>query len=101
MALFTAKKYSPRSYSGNQVYIVEEQSWFPGFLRHLDRYCSRSGHLAVRMECITDDTCTSDRGGPMAVYACPLCNWREGYIRDRRRPNRAYRLWAGYNHGRR
>jgi hypothetical protein len=25
---------------------------------------------------------TSDRGDPMAIVACPSCNWREGWVRD-------------------
>lgn len=24
----------------------------------------------------------SDRGDPMAVVACPACNWREGWVRN-------------------
>jgi hypothetical protein len=39
--------------------------------------CSRAKLIRI------DTTCTrSHFGEPMAVVACPLCNWREGWIQN-------------------
>ena len=96
MALFTVKKQYQVPNSNNRIIIIQEQNRSSEFLQHLDRYHSQ-GHLPVRMKCI--DMVASDQGEPMVVYACPMCNWREGYIMDRRNPRKAYRLWAGYYDG--
>src|SRR5437870_448704 len=36
----------------------------------------------------------SRRGDPMAVVACPLCNWREGWVRNNL-TGQMMRLWNG------
>lgn len=64
----------------------------PGFLRGLDLLCKnhRAHQLALRMVLIGESL--SDRGQQMAVYACPNCNCREGWVQDRY-TGRPKRLW--------
>ena len=62
------------------------------FLRHLDLLCRnhRSHDLPLRMVLIGESL--SHRGQPTAVYACPVCNCREGWVQDRH-TGRPLRLW--------
>ena len=66
----------------------------PEWMKALELLCSpKANHqLPVRLEMIGESV--SDRGQPMAIYACPSCNWREGWVVDRRR-GKPFRLWAG------
>jgi hypothetical protein len=67
-------------------------------LAKLDVLCSQTAAhpLPVRMKCI--GMSTSNKGNPMAVYACPFhgCSFREGWVEDGR--GKPTRLWRGDNH---
>lgn len=64
----------------------------PRLLKGLNPICKnfRAHGLPLRMVLIGESQ--SDRGQPMAVYACPNCNCREGYVEDRY-TGRPLRLW--------
>lgn len=67
----------------------------PRFMKKLDLICYGRKHLLpVRMTFIAESA--SDRGFPMAVYACPYhdCSHREGWVQDVR-TGTPKRLWAG------
>ncbi len=67
----------------------------PRFMKKLDLLCHGRTHiLPVKMHLIAEST--SDRGLPMAVYACPYrdCNHREGWVQDVRTGG-PRRLWSG------
>ncbi len=68
---------------GRHVVMMEEPARLPDFLRQLERLCHDHHHpLPCRMTFIGPST--SDKGRPMAMYACPLCNYREGWVADYR-----------------
>jgi hypothetical protein len=78
---------------------AREPDGLPAFMKRLDLLCKTTGvhQLPVRMKFISESS--SDRGKPMAIYACPACNWREGWIIDARgHSHRPMRLWAGPHH---
>lgn len=62
-------------------------------LERLDVLCSHTAThpLPVKMKCI--GVSTSNKGAPMAVYACPFrgCSRREGWVQNGR--GKAFRLW--------
>lgn len=72
------------------------QPRLPEWMRDLDNLCypNRYHQLPIRMVCISESL--TDSGRPMAVYACPSCNRREGWVVDRQ-TGRPFRLWAGKN----
>lgn len=75
------------------------RSGTPAFIRQLDLLCKnlRVHQLPLRMVLIGESF--SDRGQPTAVYACPHCNHREGWVQDRH-TGRPFRLWhRSSNHG--
>jgi len=64
----------------------------PAFMHRLNGLCHDHSHpLPVALVHIGD--ITSDRGQPMAVYACPLCGTREGWVVDFR-TGKPWRLWV-------
>jgi len=69
----------------------------PGFLKRLDRICKnhRVHQLPLRMVVIGESL--SDRGQPTVVYACPNCNYREGWVQDHY-SGRPFRLWSRPSH---
>lgn len=64
-----------------QVIVIQQPERLPEFFHRLSVLCRSAAHpLPCAMKHIGD--ATSDKGFPMAIYACPLCNTREGYVRD-------------------
>lgn len=103
MALFnhTQNPYqssNPRSNHRNQFsnarqYQQYKQPQFPPALERLNILCRDNSHpLPCAMILIARTV--SDKGAPMAIYACPICNQREGWILDRF-TGHPIRLWSG------
>jgi hypothetical protein len=69
----------------------------PEHMHRLHVLCHDHRHpLPVAMTHIGDST--SDRGQPMAVYACPLCGTRQGWVVDFR-TGKPWRLWVRPTNG--
>ena len=73
----------------------------PDDLGHLHRLCRNMAVHPLPVKLVFIAMSTSDRGQPMAVYACPFsgCNYREGWVHDFR-TGHPKRLWAGFHNGR-
>lgn len=87
MALFHAVPYrKPRVF-------------MPAFMKRLNLVCRSHIHpwLKTRMTLIGQST--SNDGQPMAIYACPTCGWREGWVQDYVTGN-PRRLWGSLHDGR-
>jgi hypothetical protein len=99
MALFTARR--PQHLDGQYRPLRRQrpQPGLPNYLKQLELFCRNTdAHpLPILMKCIGESL--SDRGQKTAIYACPHknCDWREGWVPDRRNPRRPYRLWAKHN----
>ena len=105
MALFTKIPNYPR-YNVNRSprrrpVVLENPGGLPGFMKELDVVCRRTEAHPIPAKMKFIGAGVSDRGQPMAVYACPFpgCQWREGWVQDRR-TRKPFRLWAGFHRGR-
>lgn len=82
----------PNRYSQPQRYQPQPAS-LPPFMHRLNLIChDRSHPLPVAMKHIGDGT--SHRGQPMAIYACPMCNLRQGWVVDVH-TGQPRQLWCG------
>ena len=88
MALFTARRQRSPRYPVvvKTVYTIRKPQprTLADFLTRLNVLCN-GGHgkkhpLPCRMGFIGESH--TNNADPMAVYACPICNYREAYVRD-------------------
>ncbi len=76
----TQRSYQPRRIQPRPI-VVQQQ--LPGFMRQLKVLCHAPQHpLPCKMEFIGFST--SDHGDPISIYACRLCNSRQGWCLDHR-----------------
>ena len=98
MALFPS--HNKRRPNNKQRKNNDNPHRLPRHLTELDLLChnTESHPLPVRMKLISKEV-KSNRGEPMAVYAClfPGCHWREGWIADRYNRKKSYQLWRGFH----
>lgn len=100
MSLFPNSRH-PHHHRQYSRTVPVQQTRLPEYYKNLNVLCAcRDAHqLPLNMEFIGFST--SDKGAPMAVYACPYrgCNWREGYVRDFQ-TGKPRCLWGKKHHNR-
>jgi hypothetical protein len=67
-----------RKVQRRRITVIEEPRSLPEFMCRLDVLCKDRSHaLPCRMKFI--GKATSDKGNQVVMYACPLCNSRQGW----------------------
>lgn len=67
----------------------------PAFLKQLQPICPHTHNQPFPVAMIFIGQGTSHQGSAMAVYACPMCGWREGYVQHNR-TQEVMQLWGGF-----
>lgn len=102
MALFPVRNGRIHRHSPvrRRVIVIEEPARLAPFLRDLRPrpLCHDVSHV-LPMEMVFISEARSENGGPLAIWACPACNHREGWCRDFH-TGRPRRLFAKSGNGR-
>ncbi len=82
MALFSfPRRYVTPAPPPRRMIVVRQAARVPSHMARLDVLCHCKSHpLPCRAKFIGFSR--SDKGQPIAMYACPLCNCRQGWCRD-------------------
>jgi hypothetical protein len=97
MALFQASTF--HRHNGRGSYGYRRGVSLPSFMKNLNLFCTGHAHngIPVPMRFIGADNRRPWEA--VAVYACPVCNWRAGQGLDPA-TGKIFRRWSGFHDGR-